>query len=287
MRGQATRQRDARRRRPAGSRSIDSGLAGARTRGSLLEHRVADLERSMRSSSGCSGSFVAHAISWRSACPSPDDERHDARRRRSAARRAATSSRSVASRSSELASVPLASARNASRRDARSAASRAAFSSTSAMRSCACRFACSASRIQLDEHLDLGAQNFRDDRRGDVIDRAERISLGHPQLVAVIGGDENDRRMRGFLAAANQRRRLEPVQPRHVDVEQDQRELALEHLPQRLVAGRRRVEVLVAAPRAASGRRAACPADRRRSGCWRDRAPRPERSRRIARRGRR
>ena len=39
-----------------------------------------------------------------------------------------------------------------------------------------------------------------------------------------------------LLAAADQRRRLESVDPRHVDVEQDDRELALEHLPQRLLA---------------------------------------------------
>jgi hypothetical protein len=79
----------------------------------------------------------------------------------------------------------------------------------------------------------------------DVIDGAERIRLGHPGLVAVIGRDENDRRVRGLLAAANQRRGLEAIEPRHVHVEQDQREIVFEHLAQRVVARGRRVEVLL------------------------------------------
>jgi hypothetical protein len=48
----------------------------------------------------------------------------------------------------------------------------------------------------------------------------------------------------GLPAPADQRRSLEPVHPRHVDVEQDERELPLEHLAQRFVAGRRRMQVL-------------------------------------------
>ena len=98
---------------------------------------------------------------------------------------------------------------------------------------------------QFDEHPDLRPQNLRHHRRRDVIDCAEGIRLRHPQLVAVIGGHEDDRCMRGLLAAANQRRRLEAVEPWHVDVEQDQREIALQYLAQRLVTGRRRVQVLV------------------------------------------
>ena len=43
-----------------------------------------------------------------------------------------------------------------------------------------------------------------------------------------IGGNENDRRMRGFFAIADQRGSFQPIESGHVDVQQDDCELMLE-----------------------------------------------------------
>ena len=56
-------------------------------------------------------------------------------------------------------------------------------------------------------------------------------------LVVVVGRDENDRHVRGPAAVADQGRGFEPVHARHVDVEQNDREIAFEHLFQCLLAG--------------------------------------------------
>jgi len=97
---------------------------------------------------------------------------------------------------------------------------------------------------QVDEHAHFRAQHLGHDGGGDVVDRAEGVALRRAQLVRVVGGDEDDRDVRRALAAADQGRRLEPVEARHVDVEQDQREVAREDVAQRLLAGRRREDVL-------------------------------------------
>ena len=97
---------------------------------------------------------------------------------------------------------------------------------------------------QVDEDLDLGLQDLGHDRGCDVIDRAEGVALLHVMLVVEVGGDEDDRDMRRPAAIANQRRGFEAVQARHVDVEQNHREVALEHLLQRLLARRGRVQIL-------------------------------------------
>ena len=90
-------------------------------------------------------------------------------------------------------------------------------------------------QLQLDEHPHLGAQHLGHHRRQDVVDRAQRIAARGLHLVGV-GGDEDDRRVRRALVAADQRGRLEAVDVGHVDVEQDHRELARQHLAQRLGA---------------------------------------------------
>ena len=56
-------------------------------------------------------------------------------------------------------------------------------------------------------------------------------------LVVVVGGDEDDRHVRGPAPVADQGRGFEPVHARHVDVEQNDGEIALEHLFQCLLAG--------------------------------------------------
>src|SRR5262249_9737960 len=96
---------------------------------------------------------------------------------------------------------------------------------------------------QLDEHLDLGAQHLGHDRREDVIDGAQLVALGGVHLVGE-GGDEDDGRVGGLLAAADERGRLQAVHARHVDVEQDDGEVLFQHAAQRLLAGARKDEVL-------------------------------------------
>ncbi len=97
--------------------------------------------------------------------------------------------------------------------------------------------------IQIDEHADLGPQHVRLDRSGNEIHRAERIALGHLRFV-VIGRDEDDRRMLGTLSLANQGGRLEAVHFRHVDVEQNDREVILQQAAQGLASGRRFHDIL-------------------------------------------
>ena len=97
---------------------------------------------------------------------------------------------------------------------------------------------------QLDEHLDLAAQDIRPHRRQDVIDRAERVAVRRLHLVGV-GGDEDDRRVRRPLVLPDELGGLEAVDVRHVDVEQDDGELAREHLAQRLRARAHHHQVLL------------------------------------------
>ena len=56
-------------------------------------------------------------------------------------------------------------------------------------------------------------------------------------LLLVHRGQEDDRDALGLLAAADDPGGLVAVHARHVDVEQDDRELALEQMAQRLLAG--------------------------------------------------
>ncbi len=98
--------------------------------------------------------------------------------------------------------------------------------------------------LQLDEHAHLGAQHLGHHRRQDVVDRAERVAARGLDLVGV-GGDEDDRRVGAALVAPDQRGGLEAVDVGHVDIEQDHRELAGQHLAQRLGARTHEHEVLV------------------------------------------
>ena len=90
---------------------------------------------------------------------------------------------------------------------------------------------------ELEEDGDLRLQDGGVDGRRDVVDRAERVAARGAFLVAV-GGDEDDRRVLRALALADQLRGLEAVHVGHVDVEEDQRELAAQEPAQGVAAGR-------------------------------------------------
>ena len=98
--------------------------------------------------------------------------------------------------------------------------------------------------IKINEDLDFGAQYLGHHRRDHVIYRPQRVALAGADLVGVIGGDENDGDVLGFGAPAYERRRLQTVKPRHVDVQQDHREVLAQDMLQRFFAGRRGDEIL-------------------------------------------
>jgi hypothetical protein len=97
------------------------------------------------------------------------------------------------------------------------------------------------SAMEIDEHADLGPQNFGHHRRLDVVDRSECVAAR--RMVVDVGGrgDEDDRRVGRPRPPADQRCQLETVQLRHVDVEQHQREVAPEQQAQ-CIRTRRRLE---------------------------------------------
>ena len=127
---------------------------------------------------------------------------------------------------------------------ARSASTRAACSWASSTRWSACRLICSS--------CGRGRRTPRPwpaappaPRREDVVDGAQRVAaLG----VGVVGEgrEEDDRRVLGPLALADERGRLEAIEPRHVHVEQDDREVVDQQAAQALRRPRR--------PRRPSGR---------------------------------
>ncbi len=96
---------------------------------------------------------------------------------------------------------------------------------------------------ELDEDRDLGAQHLGHHRRQDVVDGAQRVPARHVGLVAV-GGDEDDGRVLAARTGADQRRGLEAVHDRHVDVEEDDGEVAVEEVLERLLARERLDDVL-------------------------------------------
>ena len=98
--------------------------------------------------------------------------------------------------------------------------------------------------VQLDEDCDLRAKHFRIERLEEVVDGTRGVAAEHVPLLLRDRGQEDDRnRLRPF-ALLDQLRRVEPVESRHLDVEQDAGEVVVEQRPERLLAGVRADEVL-------------------------------------------
>ena len=98
--------------------------------------------------------------------------------------------------------------------------------------------------VELDQHLHLAAQDLGHDRHVHVIDRAQLVALEPVEIGHVHRGDEDDRRLLEARMLVDQRRGLEAVHARHVDVEQDRRVIRL-HQPRERFRARARVhEVL-------------------------------------------
>ncbi len=134
----------------------------------------------------------------------------------------------------------IAACRCSARRSSCSARSRSAlarrFSSSSACSCCALRSISFGLGEQVDEHRDLGAKHDRIDRLEHIVDRAHRIAAHQMLGFLVDRRQEDDRDALGLLARADDLGGLVAVHPGHVDVEQDDRELAPEQLAQRFLA---------------------------------------------------
>ena len=96
-----------------------------------------------------------------------------------------------------------------------------------------------AALVELAEDLDLRAQHDRIDRLEEVVHRAGAVTAKDVLGRLADRRDEDDRHAARALAGADQLGRLEAVEPRHLDVEEDRRELALQHRLERLLAGAR------------------------------------------------
>ena len=98
---------------------------------------------------------------------------------------------------------------------------------------------------EVDEDRDLRAEDVRVEGLEDVVDGAGRIAAEDVPLVLRDRRQEDDRDRRRARAALDQLGRLEAVHVRHLDVEQDAREVAVEQLAQRGLSGLHGDELLV------------------------------------------
>ena len=96
-----------------------------------------------------------------------------------------------------------------------------------------------APAMQREQIGDLRAHDVGIERLDHVVDGALRIALEDVRLIARGSADEDDGDVPGALAAANQCRRVEPVEPGHGDVEQRQRTVVIEQVSKRLDSRRR------------------------------------------------
>ena len=91
--------------------------------------------------------------------------------------------------------------------------------------------------VQLDEHGNLGAEHLGTEGLEDVVDGPCRVTAEDVLVVFGDRSDEDDRDVLRALAPFDQRRRLEAVEHGHLDVEQDDRDVVLQQLAERLLAG--------------------------------------------------
>ena len=88
---------------------------------------------------------------------------------------------------------------------------------------------------QFGENPHLGAQQFRHHRHGKIIHRARLIAAQIIGFRQVNGGDEDDRGLLEARMLADHLGQLEAVQLRHADIDQDDRDIGLEQIGQRLL----------------------------------------------------
>ena len=91
--------------------------------------------------------------------------------------------------------------------------------------------------IELGKNPDLGAQHLRDHRDRNVVDGAHFIGAQPVDIGQMDGGDEDDRGALEARMLADHRSQLEPVEFRHAHVHEDDRDILLEQLLERLPGG--------------------------------------------------
>jgi hypothetical protein len=91
--------------------------------------------------------------------------------------------------------------------------------------------------VEVGEDLHLGPQHQRVEGLEQVVDGARLVAGEDLGQVALGRGQEDDRDVARPLTGLDQLGGLDAVHARHLDVEQDHREVADEHLAQRLLAG--------------------------------------------------
>src|SRR5438067_8936 len=97
---------------------------------------------------------------------------------------------------------------------------------------------------EIDEDRHLRAEDFGIERLEEVIDRALLVAAEDVRRVLVDGGEEDDGDVPVARPLLDHLRGLDAVEPRHLHVHQDEREVGLQQLPQRLLAGMRVEELL-------------------------------------------
>ena len=90
--------------------------------------------------------------------------------------------------------------------------------------------------IEIDEHLRLRAENVRIEGLHQIVDRPLGVAAKDVGGVASHRRDEDDRNVAAARPLLDQAGGLKPVQARHLDVQQDEREVAPQELPERLLA---------------------------------------------------
>ena len=90
--------------------------------------------------------------------------------------------------------------------------------------------------IQFGEHLDLGAQHLRHDRHRNVVDGAHLVAAQPVEIADLYRRDEDHCCFLEARVLADHGGEFEAVELRHADVDQDDRDLVLEQIFQRLAA---------------------------------------------------
>ena len=98
--------------------------------------------------------------------------------------------------------------------------------------------------VQLDEDRDLRAQDLGIERLEEIVDGAGRVAPEDVARVLADRGEEDDRDRARALPLLDQLRRLEAVEVRHLDVEEDHGEVVAQQLPERVLTRMRPHEVL-------------------------------------------
>ena len=96
-----------------------------------------------------------------------------------------------------------------------------------------------AAHPEVAEDPHLGPDDLRIDRLEQVVHGAVRVPLEHVRRLAAQRGDEDDRHVTGLLALLDQLGGLQPVELRHLHVEEDDRERLPEQVQQGFFAGPR------------------------------------------------